>query len=82
LAKETPHVTWIDNFSKIRAVVNPNMNSGTYKLCLWTGIAQFKYHGTAVISTLVKRTDGHILPIMPTKDELFADGEPHSGGEE
>ena len=69
--KEKPHVTWVDNFSKIYAVKTPNIRSGSYVKCLWTGYAHRSCHlPPGDFNMNIPVVNNELLNIMPSLKEL------------
>ena len=64
---KTPHVLWLDNFSKSYAVAMQTISNGAFRNCQWTGLGVKKYIGRAVDLRLHLSTTG-----MP--DNMFSRG--------
>ena len=72
ILKDTPHVQWIDNFSKVYLSKVPRVSRGTFKDSLWTGIANKKYTGNDNIDLSVIRDENkQIIHAMPSQLELW-----------
>lgn len=70
--KDQPHIQWIDNFSKIYFSKVPNVQQGTFKDALWTGIANKKYTGPNDIDLAVVRDDNNnVIHGMPSHYALW-----------
>lgn len=58
------HALWYDNFSKIYSVKTPSLMSGSWKDCLWTGVAIHRYEGKDVDMN-VRYERGAIVAAVP-----------------
>jgi hypothetical protein len=65
-----PHTIWIDNFSKVYGMKIPSVDLGSWRDCLWTGVAIKKYNGPELNMRLVTKPDGTTETAMP--DDMFA----------
>jgi len=70
LAERRPHTVWLDNFSKIYSKKMPNLASGAYDLCHWTGRA-IRVSKEYFDTSLMQDAQGRNIPAMP--DDLFGE---------
>ena len=74
LVESKPHTVWIDNFSKRAVGVGiPSIRDGSWKECLWTGVALREYTGPDPVSMdLLQDEKGYLVPAMPSIERLWA----------
>jgi hypothetical protein len=67
LVKQTPHVLWMDNFSKNLCWQIPKLGDGAYKSCMWAGFAlkQFLKQPNLDMKLRYNETTGDVIPAMP-----------------
>jgi hypothetical protein len=72
--EDTPHTKWFDNFSKVYGAQIPSIDIGSWRNCLWTGVALKQYTGEDPISVAVmKNAAGEVIPAMPDDPFEYAD---------
>jgi hypothetical protein len=67
LVKQTPHVLWMDNFSKNLCWQIPKLGDGAYKSCMWAGFSlkQFLKQPNLDMKLRYNETTGDVIPAMP-----------------
>ena len=65
------HALWYDNFSKIYSVKTPSILSGSWKDCLWTGVAIQRYEGK-FIDMKLQHERGTVVPALPDSISMMA----------
>lgn len=69
-----PHTLWLDNFSKHIKYQFPNLHHGTFKACLWSGLAMKRWNKVDVpLDMAIKYNpdDNTAIPAMPDDPFLF-----------
>ena len=67
LVKQTPHVLWMDNFSKNLSWQIPKLGDGAYKGCMWAGFALKQFLKLPYLDMKLRynETTGDVIPAMP-----------------
>lgn len=64
--QSTPHLLWIDNFSKLFNTSRPRLQGGARSDCMWTGVALVQVDGLPSLSMRLHRMpDGSVMSAMP-----------------